>query len=104
MQTPLRRAYVTAQPAGSYQRLFGDDDGGRVGIARYEIRHEASATAGLRSREGAAGATGELASISENDGAIRANAVIPAGTRSVGEKIDAINAPCDAAQLSGETS
>jgi hypothetical protein len=40
----------------------------------------------------------------KNDAAIRANAVISLGTRPVGEKIDAINAPCDAAQLSQQTS
>jgi hypothetical protein len=49
-------------------------------------------------------ATGELASISENDGAIRAIAVIPLTDVQLAKKLTAISAPCDAAQLSGETS
>jgi hypothetical protein len=60
--------------------------------------------AGLRFRENATGAVNDLASIWEDDAAIHANAVISLGTRPVGEKIDAINAPCDAAQLSQQTS
>ncbi len=43
--------------------------------------------AGLRFRENAAGAVNDLASIWENDAAIRANAVISLGTRPVAKKL-----------------